>query len=557
MSQTTNLFLEKFLKFEEGNNINNELIPIPIAPAKFGILNITGVTASASKTPFEFVFMVDRSGSMSDRCSDGRTKMQHITHTLKNMVIYFSENPDINVYVTVYVFDNEINVVLDRTIVTNSNITEIIEKIDKVHPRGSTNIEVALRKLRNSAANMLINFPENIICNIFMTDGEATSGNIDHTLLTNLVDTSVSVTNSFIGFGVDHDTVLLNALGSGFNSEYYFIDKIENAGLVYGEILHSIIYKLLINVHISVKNGIIYDFKNNIWTPELPIGGFVSEANKMYHIASSTPEECLVTLTANKSADLENVSIVIQPEETDEDEPVNLTKYIYRQRTLQHLFIVKEFLKRKNKNAKANTKLSIFTFTEDENTEEKAIMEEEKTIKQTLKVFIEEMKKYMTENNLAEDKLLKNLCDDIYICYRTFATRYGDMYVGARQTSQGTQRCYTASHTPVDIDKDNNSNNNIFPNAPTLKRHMDNGARLYFDNIPILETLGQIDDNFIDHELSGFDDAPYLTPGSAKLMRAISSSNKDNEDEEDSLYISPSSTSSCLSSPNNEKETLI
>jgi hypothetical protein len=157
-------------------------------------------------------------------------------------------------------------------------------------------------------------------------------------------------------------------------------------------------------------------------------------------------------------------------------------------------------------------------------------------------VFIEEMKKYMTENNLAEDKLLKNLCDDIYICYRTFATRYGDMYVGARQTSQGTQRCYTASHTPVDIDDDNNSNNNnkTFPTAPTLKRHTDNGARLYFDNIPILDTLGQMDDNFIEHELSGFDDAPYLTPGSAKLMRAISSPNKD--EEEDSLYISPSSS---------------
>jgi len=194
MSQTTNLFLEKFLKFEEGN-INNEFIPIPISQAKFGILNITGVTASASKTPFEFVFMVDRSGSMSDRCSDGRTKMQHITHTLKNMVIYFSENQDINVHVTVYVFDNEINVVLDRTIITNSNTKEILEKIDKIYPRGSTNIEVALKKLRNSSANMLKNFPENIICNIFMTDGEATSGNIDHKLLTNLVDTSISVTN--------------------------------------------------------------------------------------------------------------------------------------------------------------------------------------------------------------------------------------------------------------------------------------------------------------------------------------------------------------------------
>ena len=57
--------------------------------------------------------------------------------------------------------------------------------------------------------------------------------------------TKKTITNAFVGFGIDHDTVLFNKLGNLTNSGYYFIDKLENAGLVYGEILHGVFYKYL------------------------------------------------------------------------------------------------------------------------------------------------------------------------------------------------------------------------------------------------------------------------------------------------------------------------
>jgi hypothetical protein len=84
-----------------------------------------------------------------------------------------------------------------------------------------------------------------------MTDGEATAGKRDPELLLSLVDTSV--TNMFIGFGIEHDTRLLNRLGSGAKSGYYFIDKLENCVIVYGEVLHGILYKLLFDVAISIN----------------------------------------------------------------------------------------------------------------------------------------------------------------------------------------------------------------------------------------------------------------------------------------------------------------
>ena len=73
-----------------------------------------------------------------------------------------------------------------------------------------------------------------------MTDGDVTVGNRDANTLATLVDPTI--TNAFIGFGMHHDAVLLNTISSGDNSAYYFIDKLENSGYVYGEILHDIVW---------------------------------------------------------------------------------------------------------------------------------------------------------------------------------------------------------------------------------------------------------------------------------------------------------------------------
>jgi hypothetical protein len=64
---------------------------------------------------------------------------------------------------------------------------------------------------------------------------------------------------------------------------------------------------------------------------------------------------------------------------------------------------------------------------------------------------MKEMKKYMTENNLMDDKIMKNLCDDICITYRTIGTHLGTMYNMSRLTTQSRQQTYSA--TP----KSNNS----------------------------------------------------------------------------------------------------
>ena len=92
MSGFNPLFTSQTLQFES-KPVDPVLVPISnITDAKFGILNLTAVSTPLSDRTQEFVFMVDCSGSMSDQCSDGRTKMQHIVHTIKNMIMYFKDN---------------------------------------------------------------------------------------------------------------------------------------------------------------------------------------------------------------------------------------------------------------------------------------------------------------------------------------------------------------------------------------------------------------------------------------------------------------------------------
>lgn len=565
----TDSTLSQNIFYFDSRNIDNVLIPIPIDNAKFGILNFTAVTAKETSTILEFVFIIDCSGSMSDECSDGRTKMQHIIHTLKNMLLFFVENSSLNVYININTFDSQIYEIITHTKISKDNIDEIISKINVIRPNGSTDIEFALKDTFNLIKSLKNNFPSHSINHIFMTDGEATNGSNDVNVLSNFIDTDVS--NIFIGFGISHDSVLLDGISSVRRGSYYFIDKLESSGLVYGEILHSIVYKLLTDVEIIVQNGLIYDFKNNIWCERLMIDDIISEANKTYNIASNVIENCEIQIKA-KYGDL----TVLYPSIKNDDELDNdLTIHMYRQRTLQLLYKVNNYIKKyreiKNNDnfptsqIKNNQWFNTVRYGFNNNNSEnigfiEQYEQEKKLIKDELISYFNEIKKYINDNNLHNDKLLKNLCDDIYICYRTFETKYGGMYCNARQTSQGSQRTYSATHTQIDNLAEPILTDDLFNNIPNRiprlhrTRNLQSQTQLmnlsYFSdndndienqltdhNFADIDQLAiNVDDDIIpeilnlSHEVSNYDETPYLTPQVTRLMHIIS--NSDNFDDE-------------------------
>lgn len=511
MMNTTIMFTKQSLVFDS-THINVEQVPVPIPRAQFGILNLAAISVPGSGTTLELVFSVDQSGSMSDPCSDGRSKMQHIIHTLKNMIIYFRENPDIKVYITIDSFDELIYSIVERSAVTPDNLSELIAKIELIMPKGSTNIELALIHAGNRVQQLQTEFPSHTICHVFMTDGVANAGEHRTDELMRLVNKDV--TSAFIGFGLEHDGSLLSSLGSGKNSAYYFIDKIENSGLVYGEILHGVVYKFITNARLSVENGFIYDFKNNTWVRTIEIEDVVSESDKIYHIASNNMSGCVISFTGNRLGDPARIHYTITRDDGCED----LSKFIYRQRTLQHLFAVNSYLKKKNAENVEVHDLFTFVSAHDKESDEQG---DYILLRTGLRGFIDEMKQFMTDKQLMNDNFMKNLCDDIYICYRTFGTKYGAMYATSRQASQGNQRCYTVNHTPDDIGRQRASGAQCgFPPPPKLRRSV---AATFPLDLEVDDWRGDGEhQDELEHSVSGFVNSPYRTPSAAYVMRVLS-----------------------------------
>ena len=92
------------------------------------------------------------------------------------------------------------------------------------------------------------------------------------------------------------------------------------------------------------------------------------------------------------------------------------------------------------------------------------------------------------------------------------------MYVTSRQTTQGTQRCYTVGNS---IDKD--IDNTQIPTLSLLRLKKNNK----YNNQGYISNSNSNNDSFwnIEHEVSDVADAPYLTPGATQMMREISNNN--------------------------------
>ena len=429
---------------------------------KFGIFNLhVRSEIPITRKHLHIFFTIDGSGSMSDICVDGRTKMQHIHYTLENMIRIFHENPECNVSIHVQSFDTKI----EKHIQDVSNIKEeilesLINKIQKIRPGGSTNIEVALNSATQQITEYKLAYPEHEVIHLFLTDGEITDGSRDMVLLKTILPDDCA--NIFIGYGLEHDSQLLSFLGNKKDNDYRFIDALEKAGLVYGEIIHGILYKAITDVTIKPYGCEIYDFQSNEWSDELMIGNLLSEQKKTYHIRSKTPETGYITVLGRTIVKTKQFQILSEEiEEQTKVHPVvslfetNLTTYMFRQRTQELLYEARQY----SEKTKINVNVGLLHLHHPNLLDElprdiNTVESERSLIKNKLSEFRSLMLKYMKDNQLETDPIMKMLCDDIYICIRTIGTTVGNMFSCARQTSQGRQQTYACSAVDSADDSD-------------------------------------------------------------------------------------------------------
>ena len=375
----------------------------------------------------------DISGSMDDSCKDGKTKMQHAIHTLKNIVTAIVRSEGASVTMATYGFDNKIDEIFPDTQITQQNESELRAKMDQLHPRNGTDLYQSLESQADRATKRRAENPIVRQTNITMTDGQANEGK--STKYSDMVKkVAQNCTNVFIGFGGDHNAIGLQQLADAQpNGSYFYVAEIEKAGLVFGEVIHQMLYTALTNITIEVENGEIYDYKTNTWSNTLKIPSIVSEAKKTYHLRSKDPLKTCVNVNAQSLIhedqdasllDLDDKILYNHPEES-----IDLTTHMFRQRTQELMF-----------KAHQHNLVGQNTFEKKWTSKEyDAHNETGKTVRKDLVNFCKFMQQYAKENDLEEDELLNTLIADLTVVAKTFGGPRGILYTATKCNSQGRQ----------------------------------------------------------------------------------------------------------------------
>ena len=421
---------------------------------KFGILNIKIRNEIPITTKHIHIFFtIDSSYSMNDVCKDGKTKMEHITYTLKNMLQIFNEKLECNISIHIQSFNKKVKTIISDVSDIHKFDIEVLNKLlNKIEPDGLTNIELALKNGREEINKYYNINPEHEIIHIFLTDGEITDGSRNYNILSSLVPETCK--NIFIGYGNTHDSKLLSHLSSTKYNEYRFIDALDKAGLVYGEIIHEILYKAIEDVTLSCLNCEIYDYKTNMWKTSLQIGNLVREQNKTFQIRSENVKNCHISIFGKsiiKTEQFDKIGIYNKFETVySQNMSDNLVIYIFRQKTQELLYKARHILEKQNKKSSfpiiqiQRFKTKIYDDFEDLKTKNNTI-DAIDAVKKELSEFHKNLVNYMKEKNIETNPILTMLCDDIYITYKTIDTYVGIMYTCARQTSNGQQQSYMCS----------------------------------------------------------------------------------------------------------------
>ncbi|MDC0231388.1 VWA domain-containing protein [Aureispira] len=377
----------------------------------FGIVQVKAPLVSLNTNKIHIIVTGDRSGSMGIPGKDGHPSLDHLKHVLINMLNYFV-TLDNKIYVTINMFDHEINQVCKKLEVTKDSIQLVITNLQQIHPRGTTNIQKALE----SAGNSLIENIQNV--HIFMTDGLPTAGAMKYeSLATYLPD----IKNDFIGFGLKHDEGLLRKLADKGNGEYHFINNLENGGVLYGEILHSIFYKVMQDIVISSKNCTFYNWRNNSWENTLNIPSLASEQERTFHIRVPwNITDDIVIEFGYIAIDKTLIEDVVKYENYKANETTTIDtrnimvwKYLWRQKTMELM-------------AKA---AKYQTFSKD------ILREAIAKLGENIKIF---QKKYKLEN----DDILNKLCDDLMVTLNSLDIQGGVKYIKSRFFAQASERLY-------------------------------------------------------------------------------------------------------------------
>jgi hypothetical protein len=405
-------------------------------PNNYGTIDLKAIKQDAlTLDKLILGFSLDRSGSMEIISKDGNSLLQHAQTVVINIARYLmdvnTKNPNTSFAIKVVYFDNQLDELpLFKINFENEtdNIDDFIRNFKQYKPRGSTNIQLPIEHFKNNEL-----FQEENSYHILLTDGKPNCG---HTSSTDLQDSLPNCNNIFIGFGPDHAVKLLTSLAKTTDGEYNFVNSAENAGMLYGDLLHGILYNVSSDINVIMKGGQLYNYKTKSWDSKLNFKKFSTEHTQTlvfkFPWDSVEPQLFEINYTDYQDNKLSHNFSSTQDGMTynptngeckEEYRDKHVEKHMYRVKTMEYLACMKNY-----------THGSIIGV---------ALVNE-------IESFKEELDKFIKRNNYEDDLFMLNLQKDIQLCL-TSSKQYSNPAIGAflqsRLSTHGRQGGFA-----VDVD---------------------------------------------------------------------------------------------------------
>jgi len=216
---------------------NNKLVYFYVETKLAKLLN-----APVKRTPLNISIVIDRSGSMQG------IKMGYAKKAAKG-IIDVLEPTD---YVSIVMYDNSIDSVQEPVLAVNKDL--IKNKIDKITPRGSTNLwggtergyEYVQKNYKPGFINRVLLISDGL-ANVGITDSIKIRQNVQK-----FKDES-GITLSTFGVGLDYNETLMTDMAETGAGNYYFIDAPEKLVSILDKELNGMLNVIAKNAEINIK----------------------------------------------------------------------------------------------------------------------------------------------------------------------------------------------------------------------------------------------------------------------------------------------------------------